>query len=172
MYLKSWELDESFLGVRYFFWYYCFILRTGKNMGVSTEAEAGYGLRLDISDSNLAKPELKDFKKYVWERSEKHTRKYYENVETMFDEDNFDLDSIESVFPDVRFAYCGNPYESGNKANWFAVAKSSFVSLGINEYQDLSAKSSISADALAQLRMLKVISFDETPRWYTWFNLG
>lgn len=141
-------------------------------MGVSTEAEAGYGLRLDISDSNLAKPELKDFKEYIWDRSDKHTHKYYENVETMFDSDNFSLDSIEEVFPNVRFAYCGNPYESRGETNWFAVAKSSFVSLGICEYQDLSVKSSISAEALTELRILGAISFDETPRWYTWFNLG
>lgn len=141
-------------------------------MGVTTDAEAGYGLRLDTSTVTLAKPELEDFKQYVWDNVEKSTRKYYTSVEEMFHEDNFDLDSISDAFPALRFAYCGNPYENSKPQNWFAVAKSSFVSLGFCEYQDLSAKSSISPEALAQLRILAAISFDETPRWYTWFSLG
>lgn len=143
-------------------------------MSVSYSAEAGYGVRLKVEPKDLLDPKFDDFKEYVWEHADEHARNYYENVDQMLDEDNFDLDSVGEAFPALRFVWCGNPYSTKReKDQWFAVAATTYTKVDDSGYEDLSKRSKVTAEAAQQLNSIRLITLDsEEPRWWLWFNIG
>jgi hypothetical protein len=143
-------------------------------MGVSFSAEAGFGVRVDISDRNLLDDRYKEFREYIWDKSSKRTKEYYGSIEEMFSPDNFEMETISDKLPNLRFSICTNPYTEKPKiSQWFAVARTTYVEIEDEPgYQDLSAKSFVSPEAKKELDLLRsnFATDNENPRWYMWFN--
>jgi hypothetical protein len=144
-------------------------------MGVSFSAEAGYGIRLNIDPKTIGDKKFDELRKYIWKHASKSAHKYYENVETMLNEDNLDYDSVSEAFKHLRFVWCGNPYFQNSKVNqYFAVADTTYAKIDDDAgYVDLHTKSRVSPEAIKELELLRPLAVDEEqPRWYMMFNIG
>lgn len=144
-------------------------------MSTGVIAGAGFGVKIP-SDIDWSNPNFASLKEYAWDNATDNAHDYYESLDSMFDEDNFEAESFFEAFPALEYCWTGNPYSTNRKHDQiFVVAKTSLVRLGdAPEYQDLSVKSVISSEAYTQLALLSPLlaEEDKSPRWYVWSSIS
>lgn len=144
-------------------------------MVVNVVAGVGFGVKIP-SKINWNDPKFNDLKQYVWDNADENAHNYYENLDSMFDEDNFDFESFFEPFLELVYCWTGNPYSQSRKNDQvFVFVEDTYVKLDdAPEFKDLTNRRHVSPKALGELEMLKLLveEQDQTPRWYLWSSIS